>query len=132
MKRTTLVSKNAKIAPEPERLDLVVRGAARSVDLVHLDDAVDGLARAAARLDAGARGIAPVLIASGVETTLGALAALVIAAARSTSAIVEDAAGSHEVARFVGRPARAAEVLGWRPRVGLGEGLSRLARTPAR
>ena len=26
MKRTTLVSKNAKIAPEPERLDLVVRG----------------------------------------------------------------------------------------------------------
>jgi len=26
MKRTTLVSKNAKVAPEPERLDLVVRG----------------------------------------------------------------------------------------------------------
>ena len=26
MKRTTLVAKNSKIAPEPERLDLVVRG----------------------------------------------------------------------------------------------------------
>ena len=26
MKRTTLVAQNSKIAPEPERLDLVVRG----------------------------------------------------------------------------------------------------------
>lgn len=116
----------AFVAAAREGRPLGVRGAARSVDLLHVEDAVSGLVRAAQRLDDGAQGLGTLLLASGIETTLGALAELVVRLARSSSPIRHEPAPAHEVERFVGKASRAFERLGWRANVSLEEGVSRL------
>lgn len=104
---------------------LVVNGAARSVDLVHVDDVVRGIVAAAVRLDAG-HPTPPTLLCSGHEQRLGALAAAVRAVTGSTSPVIEGDAAPYEVDRFRGDPAPAWARLGWRAQVPLAEGLARL------
>lgn len=105
---------------------LLVRGPERTLDLVHVDDAVAAFVAAAIRLSSGGPGLGPVNICSGVETTLGVLAARIVTLAASSSATHEVDAGSHEVRRFVGDNRSACDLLGWTPQVTLDAGLVEL------
>ena len=109
---------------------LRIDGAATTLDFTHLDDVTTALHRAAGLLSAGGS-LPPVHLVSGQATTLPDLAKIAVRAAgrgRSRPA----PAGPYDVARFVGDPSLAAEVLGWRARTPLEDGISRLVEEFAR
>ncbi|MCA9490633.1 MAG: NAD(P)-dependent oxidoreductase [Myxococcales bacterium] len=104
---------------------LRVDGSGHTFDFTHLEDTVRGLLAVVDRLEAGVQ-LAPVHLLTGTPTTLGRLASLAVETAGTSSAIREAPPRSYDVASFYGDPTRAAELLGWRARIGLREGLSRL------
>jgi nucleoside-diphosphate-sugar epimerase len=106
--------------------DLRLTGAGQVCDFLHVTDAIEGIVRMAKRLDAGTRNLPTVHLASGRGTSLGELARLVTRLAESQSAIIEEPARSFDVSGFVGDPARAADVLDWKPSTTLEDGLARL------
>jgi len=113
----------AALAGEPLRVD----GRDHTFDFTHVDDVTRGLIAVTRALDRGEE--LPVLhLLTGRATTLGQLADAVVAlVSRDRTAPRLDAPPrTFDVARFVGDPARAAAVLGWTARVGLGDGLARL------
>jgi UDP-glucose 4-epimerase len=105
---------------------LRVDGAAHTFDFTHIDDVARGLTALVLRLDAGAEPPPPIHLVSGIGTTLGELAQLVVSLAGAASAITQAPPRDYDVARFRGDPARAAALLEWRPRVPLRDGLARL------
>ncbi|MCK6528643.1 NAD(P)-dependent oxidoreductase [Myxococcota bacterium] len=105
---------------------ITVHGPARSVDLVHVDDVVDGLLRMMHLLDDGDERVPPVNLVSGIETTLAGLSATVVRAVRRPVDCAYLEPPRHEVSRFVGDPRLARELLGWFPRVSLEEGIAAL------
>jgi UDP-glucose 4-epimerase len=99
-------------------------------DYLYVADAVDALARAAGPAAAGRR----ILAGTGTGTTDRELHRLIAAAAGSDTAPEPAPARLGDLRAMVVDPARAAAVLGWRPRTPLPEGIARTvaaARTPA-
>jgi len=105
---------------------LRVDGAEHMFDFTHIDDVARGLMALVNRLDRDAEPSPPIHFVSGIGTTLGELAELVIALAGASSQITEAPPRDYDVARFRGDPARAAALLGWRTRTTLRQGLSQL------
>ena len=105
----------AAISGAPLRVD----GARCTFDFTHIDDTIRGMV-------AKGQGLPPVHLVTGRPTTLGELAALVVALAGGKASITEAPPRSFDVARFCGSPERARKLLGWTPRVDLRDGLERL------
>ena len=105
---------------------LGVRGSDRTLDLVHIRDAVGAIVAAAEALTRGDAGAGVINVCSGVETTLSALARRVVTLSASESVVHVSEPGAHEVDRFVGDNRAARLVLGWVPRVSLDAGLVEL------
>jgi len=112
----------AAVAGEP----LGVEGADHTFDFTHTGDVARGIVALAERLAAGEAAPPPIHFVSGTPTTLGELAAMAIRIAGTGSTVRRAAPRDFDVARFVGSPARAEALLGWRPQIGLEEGLTRL------
>lgn len=106
--------------------ELQVEGADHTFDFTHLDDVVRGLTALARRLSDGAPATPPIHFVSGQPTTLSELAGLAIELAESRATTRCAPPRDFDVARFYGSPERAAQILDWRPRVSLREGLARL------
>ena len=94
-------------------------------DFVHVTDSARGLMSAARRLAEGDNDLPAIHLATGIRTTLGALAAKVIDVANSGSQIDSLPARRFDVKGFCGNPARARAVLGWNAEIALDEGLRR-------
>jgi len=107
---------------------LEVRGPETLLDLLHLQDGVRAVLDAVRVLAEGRSGTETVNIASGRGVTLGELAEKVVAACASRSVVRETFLPPWATARFVGDPARAENLLGWRPRIDLDSGLRRFVR----
>lgn len=107
---------------EPLRVD----GLGHIFDFNHLDDTVRGLAAITQALEQGTKKLPPIHFVTGTPTTLGELATMAIELAQSSSSIVPSTPRSYDVARFIGNPSRAQNLLGWAPRIGIREGLKRL------
>lgn len=105
---------------------LRVDGPDHVFDFNHLGDTVQGLAALAQVLEQGAKDLPPIHFVTGVPTTLGELAAMAIELAQSNSTTDLSPPRAYDVARFVGNPSRAKELLGWTPRVSIRDGLERL------
>lgn len=105
---------------------LRVEGLGHTFDFNHLDDTACGLEMLAQRMEEGASNLPPLHFVTGEATTLGELASMAIDLTQSRSEIRQAAPRSYDVARFVGNPARAQQLLGWKPRIALREGLKRL------
>lgn len=116
----------AFVAGALQNRDLHLTGVGQVCDFLHVTDAIEGIVKMATLLDARARDLPTVHLASGRGTSLGELARLVTRLAESRSAIVEGPARSFDVNGFVGDPTRAADVLGWKPSTTLEDGLARL------
>jgi nucleoside-diphosphate-sugar epimerase len=104
---------------------LQVCGRGNTFDFTHLDDATLGLLSVVEALQAG-ESLPPIHLATGLPTTLGELAELAVGLTGQKAKIIEVPAPSYNVSRFVGDPTRARELLGWRARVRIGEGMNRL------
>ncbi len=109
--------------------DLRVDGPDHTFDFTHIDDAVEGLARLAARLDSGVADLPTVHLLPGCPTTLGELAKLAIELAGTDAAICTAPPRPYDVSQFYGDPTLAETVLGgWRAEVTLRDGLGQLVR----
>jgi UDP-glucose 4-epimerase len=105
---------------------LRVDGIEHTFDFTHVDDVAEGFVALVQKLFAGDPAPPPIQLVSGRGTTLGELAALTIRIAGSASRIETAPERDFDVSRFVGRPERAASILGWAPHVTLEEGLERM------
>lgn len=103
-----------------------IDGRENTFDFTHVDDALLGLRAITEALAEGKADLPPVHFVTGVPTTLGELASVVIRLADSRASILDAPIRTFDVARFVGDPTRARSLLGWSPRVTLEAGLSRL------
>lgn len=94
-------------------------------DFTHLDDTVAGLL---ALIDVVATGerLPPVHLVTGQPTSLGELADIANKAGGSRAKVLEATSPVYNVSRFVGEPIRARELLGWRAKVNIVEGVSQL------
>lgn len=108
--------------------DLRLSGVDAFFDFVHVEDTVRGLRMTAQQLTLGARTVPTVHLATGVATSLGALARAVIETSGSSSELTLLPARSFDVTGFCGDPARAAAVLGWRAAIDLTTGLQDLCK----
>lgn len=90
-------------------------------DFVYVDDAAEGLLRAAEVID----DCTPVNIASGAETSIRDLATLIARLAGFSGRIVWDASKGDGVSRRCLDITRARTLLGWSPRTSLEDGLRR-------
>jgi nucleoside-diphosphate-sugar epimerase len=107
-------------------LPLRVEGADHSFDFTHVDDVVRGLLTCIDLLREPASSPLPAVhLVSGLPTTLGELAALVVTLAGTRAPIVPAPARAYDVRRFWGDPERARVLLGWEARVPLRAGLAR-------
>ena len=106
----------------------------RRRDLIHVNDAVDGL-RALARSDLPGGSI--VNLCSGMTPTMEKVARRIAALAGADPALIrygDDAESETGITTVLGSPALALALIGWRARVALDEGLARTvasARQPA-
>ncbi len=105
--------------------ELRISGEDHFFDFVHVEDCARGLMMVIDRLQAGIE-TPPLHLATGVRTSLGALARAALATAASASALKVLPSRSFDVAGFQGDPTRASDILGWRAEIDLDEGLRRL------
>ena len=106
-------------------LPLRVDGSDHVFDFNHVSDTVAGILAVIGQLQTG-RTLPPIHFVTGQPTTLGELAALAIEIAGTSPPVREAPPRSFDVSRFYGDPSRARELLGWKPRVPLRDGLRRL------
>jgi nucleoside-diphosphate-sugar epimerase len=95
-------------------------------DFVHVRDSVAGLVTAGDMLAAGAEPVPAVHLATGVATSLSALARAAVDLCGSGSEILHKPARAYDVGGFCGDPTLAGQVLGWRAQIGLEAGMSEL------
>jgi nucleoside-diphosphate-sugar epimerase len=100
-------------------------GSGNVLDFTHIDDVVEALWRLCEATRAGER-LPPLHFVSGKGVSLGDLAALAARHARAPVAMVEAPPRDFDVSHFIGDPARALSLLGWRATTPLETGLSRL------
>ena len=94
-------------------------------DFIHVSDVVDAFRRAPAAASVDA----PVFnVASGVETSIAQLAALIVELAGSASALRPAPARPGDIPRSVGDASALAAALDWTPKVSLSAGLEALLR----
>jgi UDP-glucose 4-epimerase len=101
---------------------LRVDGADHTFDFTYLDDTIAGIVRAIDRID---QQLPPLHLLTGQPTTLGQLAALAIELAGGGT-IIDGPPRTFDVAKFVGDPARARDVLGWSATTSIRDGLARM------
>ena len=112
-----------------EGLPLIVTGADAFFDFTHVEDTADGLIATIDRLAAERRPLPPINLATGVATTLGALAETVVALTGSRSPIVAAPRRGFDVAGYRGSTERARRHLGWRAAIDLKTGIRHLVQS---
>jgi dTDP-glucose 4,6-dehydratase/UDP-glucose 4-epimerase len=106
---------------------LEVRGPGILLDLLHMADAVAAFAGATLHLSEGPSNFDVVNIASGRGVTLGDLARKIAMMTGSSSSIRSVAPAPWASSGYVGDVTKAAQLLSWRPRISLEDGLRSLA-----
>ncbi|MCI4370857.1 MAG: NAD-dependent epimerase/dehydratase family protein, partial [Thermoplasmata archaeon] len=106
--------------------DLRVDGSGHLFDFTFVEDVVLGLHRLVELMEAGEPAPPPIHYVSGTGVTLGELASEVVEVLGSKSRVREAPPRSYDVARFVGDPTRAKQLLGWKHETSLRDGILRL------
>jgi UDP-glucose 4-epimerase len=107
---------------------LRVDGVSHTFDFTHLDDTIRGIISLIRLLVSEQAPPPPVQLVTGQSTSLGELAELAVQLAGGRSKIRYAEPRSYDVSNFYGSAQLALKLLGWKPKVGLREGLGRLIR----
>lgn len=102
-----------------------VEGAGNMFDFTHIDDVAQGMAAHVAATRAG-EALPPIQFVTGKGTTLRALADFAQDHCDHALAIEDAPPRTYDVARFVGDPARARQLLGWQSRIDIKSGFAGL------
>lgn len=105
---------------------LRLEGGANVFDFTHVGDVVRGLEALVRLIIEERRSLPPIHLVSGKGTSLAELAASAVRLAGTDAPIHEARPRQFDVARFIGDPARASQLLGWRASTSLETGLSAL------
>lgn len=105
-----------------------IEGSDNVFDFTHVDDTIAGIVALIQRLFADAPSPPPIQLLTGRPTSLRQLAEHACRAGGGRSTFLEAPSRAFDVARFYGDPRRAYEILRWRPRIQIEEGVARLVR----
>ncbi|GII97847.1 dTDP-L-rhamnose 4-epimerase [Sediminihabitans luteus] len=111
------------------RAPRVFEDGAQRRDFVHVDDVAAAVSLAAAH-PAGP-GVTPLNVGSGTVTTVGGMAQVLADVMGGPAPVVTGEYRAGDVRHVTASSDRAAEVLGWRARIGLREGIGELVAAPA-
>ena len=106
---------------------LRIDGSDTTLDFTHVDDVAAALQTAVEMLAAGDGQLPTLHLVSGRGTSLPELAAIAIGAA-GRGQVTLGPGRSYDVRSFIGDPARAEQVLGWRAGIGLEDGIADLVK----
>lgn len=106
---------------------LRIDGSETTLDFTHVDDVAAALQTAVETLAAGDGQLPTLHLVSGRGTSLPELAAIAIGAA-GCGQVTLGPGRSYDVRSFIGDPARAEQVLGWRAGIGLEDGIADLVK----
>lgn len=104
---------------------LRVDGSKNIFDFTHVDDAADGLFKTVEAMIAG-EAMPPLHFVTGTGTTLAELAGLAQKHSLKSVSAQEAPSRKFDVSQFVGDPRRAAQLLGWRAKIGMDAGFAKL------
>ncbi len=107
---------------------LRVDGFKHLFDFTHITDTTKGIYKIVEQLLAGEKSLPVIHLLPGEGTTLEQAANWAVASAKSSSAILESASRSYDVARFIGDPSRAKSLLGWEAKVLPEQGIDMLVQ----
>ena len=107
---------------------LRVDGNEHTFDFTHISDTIDGLLRVIALLEQGASDLSPIHLLPGIATTLGEAAIMAVRAAQSSSSIAQAPSRTYDVARFIGDPSLAKNLLGWQAKISPDNGIQALVK----
>jgi len=107
---------------------LRVEGDLNTFDFTHLEDTVRGIQKIIRILESGEDNPPPIHLLTGIPTSLGELAKIIIELAGSKSEIIIGPSRSYDVSNFYGCPQRAKEILGWVAKISIREGLVRFIK----
>jgi nucleoside-diphosphate-sugar epimerase len=110
---------------QPLRVD----GMNHTFDFTHISDVIEGLMITIELLISGRKDLPPIHLLPGIATTLGEAAKIAVAAAKSSSTIHEAPPRNYDVARFVGDPTRALDILGWQAKISPTKGIQQLVKS---
>jgi nucleoside-diphosphate-sugar epimerase len=121
-----------RVAPAFARLaalggTLRIDGTETTLDFTHVDDVAAALMTAVEMLAAGTGPLPTLHLVSGRGTSLPELAGIAIGAA-GQGQVTRAPSRSYDVRSFIGDPARAEQVLGWRAAIALEDGLADLVK----
>lgn len=112
----------AAVAGAPMRAE----GPQNQLDLLHVDDVVEGLVAASARLQSTGCSLPTIHLVSGTPVSIADLARLCSSVAGTDAPVLTVSPRAGHVSRFVGDPSLAQGVLDWTPTISLREGVARL------
>lgn len=107
-------------------LPLRLEGGENQFDFTHVSDAVDGLMKAIAAIEAKCQLPAAIHFTTGVPTTILQAASLARSYSKNNSNFIEAPPRNYDVAKFYGDPALAEQTLGWRAVIDIQQGIKKL------
>ena len=108
---------------------LRIDGEDHTFDYTHLDDTALGITALVELLESdrpGADTVPPIHFTTGIGTTLRELADLAIRLSGTDATTVPGTPRDYDVGRFVGIPTRAHDILGWKAKISIEEGMRQL------
>ncbi len=108
--------------------ELRIEGSENVFDFTHVDDTTAGMVALIHLLLSGFPPPPPIHLLTGRPTSLRQLAERACWEGGGRSTFIEAPSRAFDVARFYGDPQRACEILGWRPRIQIDDGVARLVR----
>ncbi len=105
---------------------MVVEGPANILDLTHVCDVAKGICRLVEWRHESKSATVVVQLTTGVGTSLQELAGLANRAGGKQSQVVVRPSRSYQASRFVGQTSYAAKLIGWNPKIGVVEGVTKL------
>jgi UDP-glucose 4-epimerase len=110
-----------------ENKTLIIEGEHHVFDFTYIHDVADGIVKLVDFITEEKKADIPTIhFVGGQGTTLGQLSQLICSQAQSKSAIKIGASRNFDVARFIGNPQRALELLGWKAETSVQQGVQNL------
>ncbi len=105
-----------------------VDGSSNTFDFTYIDDVVEGTLKIISLLNENKENLSPFHLTTGKETSLREAAELANKIGKKQSEIIEAPPRNYDVPNFYGNSTKTRNILGWKPMVGIEEGIERLTR----